>query len=251
MDPHTERYESINPYLYAFNNPARFIDIKGRDPGDIIILFTGANIGWASQQGPTPVIDRLMQDFAPLRKDFTISVQYHTQYNLGDDESVADAMDAIDHSLRINPKAKIVIYGYSYGGVLANYLAKKLDEANVKVDLLVTVDAANGQGSNKVNRKISKNVKKNLNYFQKNKARSFLGRIVGSHGDKNIESTPGQVVNNDMSGAMYGGQSVDHSTMDEATEGTVANAILNFFNSVQDGKKTISGDELKKQINNQ
>lgn len=40
IDPHVENYESITPYGY----PIRFFEISGRDPGDIVIFFGGANI---------------------------------------------------------------------------------------------------------------------------------------------------------------------------------------------------------------
>ncbi|MFD0766123.1 hypothetical protein ACFQZI_14765 [Mucilaginibacter lutimaris] len=57
----------------------------------------------------------------------------------------------------------------SYGGVLATSLAKQLAEANIKVDLLITVDAANGPLSSFVDRDIPGNVQSNINYFETNK----------------------------------------------------------------------------------
>lgn len=34
MDPHSESYYSWSPYVYCYNNPMRWIDKDGRDPGD-------------------------------------------------------------------------------------------------------------------------------------------------------------------------------------------------------------------------
>ncbi|QIK52902.1 DUF4329 domain-containing protein [Dysgonomonas sp. HDW5B] len=34
VDPHAERYYSWSPYVYCYNNPIRWIDISGKDPGD-------------------------------------------------------------------------------------------------------------------------------------------------------------------------------------------------------------------------
>lgn len=44
VDPHGEKYESISNYSYAFNNRARFIDLKGKDPGDVVVVFEGADL---------------------------------------------------------------------------------------------------------------------------------------------------------------------------------------------------------------
>lgn len=44
IDPNVEKYESLSPYVYAYNNPPRFIDIQGRDPGDVVVVFAGADL---------------------------------------------------------------------------------------------------------------------------------------------------------------------------------------------------------------
>lgn len=35
IDPHAEKYYWISPYAWCFNNPLRFQDVNGKDPGDI------------------------------------------------------------------------------------------------------------------------------------------------------------------------------------------------------------------------
>lgn len=59
---------------------------------------------------------------------------------------------------------KLIIYGYSAGGVAAQSFAKELNEKSINVDLLITVDAAFAWGSSFVNREIPENVGMNLNF---------------------------------------------------------------------------------------
>lgn len=72
-----------------------------------------------------------------------------------------------------------IIQGYSYGGVLDNHLSKRLKEVKLDVNLLVTVGAAAGPESSDVDRTVSSNVKKNLNYFQTTPS------LIRSRGDRN------------------------------------------------------------------
>ncbi|MBI3411990.1 MAG: peptidoglycan-binding protein [Planctomycetes bacterium] len=67
-----------------------------------------------------------------------------------------------------DPRGKLIIYGFSAGGVNALDLCRDLNNRlpNVKVNLLVTVDVAAQQQTNTINRSVPANVLLNRNYFQ-------------------------------------------------------------------------------------
>ncbi len=46
VDPHAEKYYSVNPYVYCLNNPVRYIDSDGRDPGDFFKTKDAAAKDW-------------------------------------------------------------------------------------------------------------------------------------------------------------------------------------------------------------
>lgn len=248
-DPHAEKYESISPYADVFDNPVRFIDIKGRDPGDIIVMFTGANfIIYNADKDATNILDKGVD----AQSNGATRITYNTLYFDSEDGGTDEALDEIEKAQKANPNGKVIIYGYSYGGVLANHLAKRLDEKNISVDLLITVDAANGRGSDKVDRNISKNVKKNINYFEKNKSNSKFKRPIGSHGAANKGVRKGQVENHDYSSETFNGEGLDHYNIDNATVNDVLKNIGDILNGMKEGetKKTLSKDEIKKFFNN-
>ncbi len=63
VDPHFEKYESISPYSYAFNNPIRFLDFGGKDPGDVAIIFAGANLmAWREPYGTTNTVEQMLRN---------------------------------------------------------------------------------------------------------------------------------------------------------------------------------------------
>ncbi len=164
VDPHTERYESITPYNYAFNNPLRFIDLKGEDPGDMVVIFTGAM--FSSSQKTTETINNIANSIRNKINGGSVDV-YNTKYYHNDDGSIDGAYQSILKNYKANPKGRVAIYGYRYGGVLANYLTKRLKKAGIKVDALITIDAANCPKSHEVDRSIEDNVKANFNFSNK------------------------------------------------------------------------------------
>jgi len=240
VDPSAEKYESISPYVYTFDNPMRFIDIGGKDPGDIVVIFPGANFG----QGRTPTAQQLARIIQNRINGGVVSLQ-NSYYINSKQEGIEDAFNAILKNYESDPTGKILIYGYSYGGVLANYLAKQLADRNIQVDLLVTVDAANAWASFFENRDVSSNVVQNENFFQENK--NLFSDFTLSHGAPNTNRSMATKLNNhNMSKRKYNGKPINHMNIDDATMGDVVNAMTETLNNMKEDRKTISGEALKK-----
>jgi hypothetical protein len=232
----------MSTYSYCFDNPIRFFDFSGEDPGDIAIFFTGANFG----QGMTPTTLRIANKIRNIIPGIEYSVyssepfgQHHFEKN------TQEAYDQILSNYKRNPNGRIVIYGYSYGGQLANYLAKRLNKAGIKVNLLITVDAAAGYESNSADRKISGNVALNVNFYQYNT--KFLKDPLLNHGNPNTaESNQTIILNFDETDDVYEDEGkdekVDHLNIDEKTEPATINYIESAFprKASEPRKKTIT-----------
>ena len=106
----------------------------------------------------------------------------------------------------------IIIYGYSYGGDAAVELASSLNEDGIGVNLLITVDAADGplMGTT-TDRIVPENVEVNVNEFQ------TANSVIGSRGDKNKAANPSKtfgVFNINVGNFVEG---VVHNNIDEIT----------------------------------
>ena len=102
----------------------------------------------------------------------------------------------------------------------------------VRVDLLITVDAATGPASNVMNRKIPPCVRTNMNFYQTfpSQERDFgVSKGVWSHGGPNTAVDPRvtQIESVDLSEALEpDGRGLAHSNIDEATNDAAVAAIL-------------------------
>ncbi len=216
VDPHAERYPAWSPYNFVYNNPLIFIDPDGRDP--ILIVFTGGVSGDGKLQtnfnslGTAGKIAQSGVDANSTVKAGVFAPGYR------DKDAVSNAYNFLtkNHS----KGDKIVIYGYSHGGVAAENLTEKLKAGGYDVDLLITVDAAYGPVSGSLDRDISDNVGINVNEYQ------TTNSPIGSRGDKNSGSSSTQIFNINVGDLV---DDVTHGNIDEATYDYNSSLIKTIF----------------------
>jgi RHS repeat-associated protein len=125
--------------------------------------------------------------------------------------------------------SNIYIYGYSLGGAIALQVARDLNESNTPVDLLLTVDAADGYKD--VDRTVTPNVSVNWNYYQTN-----YSLLTGSHGGPNTADDPTStlIININCTGQSFFNsvtnqyESVTHGNMSQYTLSSVI-FLLNYY----------------------
>ncbi len=104
---------------------------------------------------------------------------------------------------------QIVLYGYSKGGDVVLQLARLL-EASVNIDLLITIDIANGPWSSKLNRHVPSNVRKNINVFQRTP--NFPLR---SYGLPAFSSHQIEIENIDMTNKIFQNKKISHTNIEK------------------------------------
>jgi len=157
-------------------------------------------------------------------------------------------------TMNFHPLGDLIIYGYSAGGTDALTLCREVEKkmsffglsssrlhtqaqaeqlrrrgveesARVRIDLLITVDAASGPVSGMVNRIVSRCVRMNLNFYQTTASR------IGSHGGPNQaeDNTATDIDNEDLTGQ------TEHATIDESTIDRTIEAIQDQLDKICEG----------------
>jgi len=210
LDPKVEKYESLSPYVYTYNNPIRFIDIEGNDPGDVVVVFPGANIpfpglggygmsgkivrgiedGHMAKRGGS-VKNFLSEMFKPGPRAFEGSLRDQENLAMTLDESTQEAYNYIKDNYAEG--GQIMIYGFSYGGILANHLAKRLEQDGIETSFLVTIDASRGpEDRKKEDNILGDKTVENLNIVTNKDQKKLFNTITIKKGGPNTRKDGGE-----------------------------------------------------------
>lgn len=144
-------------------------------------------------------------------------------------------------------EGKLIIYGYSWGGVLAGHLARRLEASEIKVDQIFLVDAAASRSSKYINREIPDNADDAHVYWTNNKEDNTLVELAklgvadseGAPGKRKAGSTAKEVDNVQLT-FKWGGNgtkkrkiNINHSNIDDESWAQIVKLINDFLNQKQ------------------
>ena len=219
VDPLSKEYPWNSTYAYAENDVIRSIDLDGLEK---VIIIGGADLssGFADPSSTSQAIEKSIQAYAKrnnLDKTKTM-LTLKNYFDVLDDLHIA--MEAEKFLEDREEGEPVVIYGYSRGGVAALEVAEWLEKKGIDIDLLITVDVADGPASSLKSRKVPDNVKENVNFFQRTPSFPLLSR-----GDKNLRKDGSEtgITNINLEGTTFTNkngeiENVGHGNIDEATQ---------------------------------
>lgn len=123
----------------------------------------------------------------------------------------------------------IVLYGYSKGGDVVLRLARMLQHT-LNIDLLVTIDVADGPWSHKIDRTIPKNVRKNINVYQ-----SIPNFPLRSYGAHTVAVSSDSIIENiNLTGQKIRGIKVSHGTIEQLMVKEVITWIKKYIEAMKE-----------------
>ncbi|WP_116874038.1 hypothetical protein [Terrimonas sp.] len=116
----------------------------------------------------------------------------------------------------------VILYGYSKGGDVVLQLSRMLQSA-LNINLLITIDVANGPWSHKIDRTIPHNVKKNINVYQ-----SIPNFPLRSYGMQTVAVSADTIIENiDLTRQNIQETAVTHSTI----ENLMVDKVITWINT--------------------
>ena len=197
-DPLFEKHIQWTPYNYVLGNPLKLIDPDGRQA---IVIFGGfgsfSNGGEITEylynpKTGTDLIAAKVNNFLINNKDVFTNAELKEYSTSWTGSEVAEAEKFIENHMKDYPDDKIIIYGYSMGGVRANDLAESLNgKYNVSVEFTVDAYSFPENAGRYYGLEIPENVKINYNFYQETVSPS-----TGARGGKNWAKTENTSVRN-------------------------------------------------------
>ena len=205
IDPLAPDYVYNSTYAFSEN---RIIDAREMEGLEKVIIFSGAT--WDEKEEATEGVTKVAESINAYSKELDMKAGSVVLINSNYWNPLGVIMAGIEEAKSADPNEPIIVYGYSKGGELAQIMARMVKDLGIEIDLLFTIDAADGYLP--VDRTIPDNVLENINYFQDE------WRWSGSRGGKNkrADGTTRGIHNINISS-----DDVDHYTIDEDTADSV------------------------------
>lgn len=121
---------------------------------------------------------------------------------------------------------KIFLYGYSKGGDVVLKLSRLLVNKR-EIELLITVDVANGPWSHKINRHVPANVKHNINVFQSTPSPPLRSYGLATFSDAGVV-----IQNIDLTNEIIASQKVNHRMIERLVADDIISWLISFSRTI-------------------
>jgi RHS repeat-associated protein len=234
VDPLAEKFYSISPYVYCYNNPIKFIDLDGKAP---IGGPGGPMARWMPENTTSEQYQRAgktaLRYFTPIEDLYGLASGKNFEgqaYNRGEAGAYA-ALGVIPFSKIVGNAGKFVKVAFKYSDEAAD-LVKTTGKVSEEAKEIITITKS-GKFSD---------------------AKRVAGGIIGDLGDdaQNYVSDVGKK-NNPFYGKTVGKQSVDGKRGFRVDYDPDKGAHINWWNGKQKGAVEFNGnyDQVKKIIDNE
>ena len=246
-DPLDYKYPWNSPYAFSENRVMDRIELEGleatytkTDTENLVIVAQGADNPTKDvvDKGKTQVDNHKARDVSGLgqinSKTFadkkTEVISYSGTHS--SDLTPKDIVTTIYQFKQTKPNGKVVLLGHSLGASNLAEVCRQLDLYDIKVDLLITIDAANFEVNGALDINVPSNVKNVINYSAPKDG--FMGRTISGGQASADDSKLTNLVNIKLT-------KVGHTNIDNTLVIPTAKLIKNYLksgsNPVESAKK--------------
>jgi hypothetical protein len=197
------------------------IEVERRQPSVLLVAVAGGIGGYQDhERDESPTQNAYIDTVAAsLRIEGDRVETFLNSPELLAGSAIDSVVDWVEDVYR--PGDRIVLYGFSHGGVVATVVASRLEQIDIPVQLLITVDAAYSLLSDTVYvpREVPEGTAYNLNFFQDSEI-FRLNNVLMSRGAANYAASESTIVENVFLG-QSSHQGIDEDTLQESIDRTL------------------------------